>query len=196
MALTFLPRSERQPRRPPDGSDRFKGDQWFGDGIHSAAEWADEQMETKMYVSILGRSLENGGTIAESTLGENLIFLDDLHQELARDKHRQRLKRDRHLLQQKRQEAARYAAWERGMQASRGHWTEYSDKKFMLLIRQDSEDSMAGLYIRVVNNRIDAGVYRGAAPDLGEADFERLWGKTALSPDAARSFVLNRAMGA
>lgn len=165
----------------PNGEARFKGDEWHGDGIHSAADWAAERRETEEYVSILGRRLMNGGTIAESTLGEALIFLEDLEQAPPR----RRPKRQEKI--------SRYAAWERDMKASRGHWTQHADKENLLLIRQDSEDSMAGLYIRVRGSLIDAGVYRGAPPYLDEAGFESLWDKTSLSPSDAMDFVLQRA---
>ncbi len=168
--------------------NRTNGDEWFGDSIHTAAEWAAERRDTEYYVAILGRSLENGATIAESTLGEDVVFLSDFQRGLptARDSSRQK----------QQSKAARYAAWERAMRRSRGHWTQHADKENTILIRQDSEDPMSGLYIRVRGNRIDAGIYQGAESHLDEANFEAFWSKTALRPSEALDFVLSRAMGA
>ncbi len=172
----------------PNGNDRFKGDEWFGDGIHTAAEWAAERRDTEYYVALLGRSLENGATIAESTLGEDVVFLSDFQRGLPAT-------RD-HSRQKQQSKAARYAAWEKAMRRSRGHWTQHADKENTILIHQDSEDPMAGLYIRVRGNLIDAGIYQGSESQLDEASFESLWGKTALNPSDALDFVLSRAMGA
>ena len=162
--------------------------------VHSEAEWAAEQRETAEYVSILGRSLENGGAIAESTMGENPISRDDAQQETPRNDHLRRIhnekvRQKRHWEQnQKHAELARHSAWERDMLSSRGHWTQHkqilaSDKKNLLLIRQGTD-----LYIRVRDRTVDAGIYQGAK-------FESFWAKRFPSFNNAMSFVLRRAMG-
>ena len=80
--------------------------------IHSEAEWFAEHRETAYYVAILGRSLENGSIIAESTVGENPISMDDdqqgkswsadrrrLHNEKVRQKgQREQITRDSEVL--------------------------------------------------------------------------------------------------
>ncbi len=161
--------------------------------VHSAAEWAAEQRETADYVSILGHSLENGGTIAESTMGENPISMDDAQQGTPRNEHLRRVHNEK--VRQKRQqeqhqkhaELARYPAWERNMLSSRGHWTQHkqiiASNKNLLLIRQGTN-----LYIRVRDRTVDAGIYQGNK-------FESFWAKRFPSFDNAMSFVLRRAMG-
>ncbi len=44
---------------------------WYGyNSIHDETEWANEQEETEKYVMLLCQALGNGGSIAETTLGD------------------------------------------------------------------------------------------------------------------------------
>lgn len=208
--LTEIKQRERRFCRPP-----VRG----FTPIHDEAQWTDEQMGTAQYVGRIIWSLERGGTLTESSLGtgqEGRILTRRKQQQDRQEKqelNQQRAdqwqaqvqaKYAKEDLERARKRAeriameARFPAWEKSMMASRGLWSHNGispDRKNLLLLRQDSGDSMTGLYIRVQDRLVDAGIYRGGEPYLGGAYFESFWSQTFCSAEDATSFVLRRAMG-